>query len=515
MKKIYLLITFLFCNIYLFGQTCKTPTGVSIACERLTETYDSTEIAAGNAYYDSLINANNWSSYRIGDCSTIYNCHGYAWHMSDGGDTLRIPYDSDVAKYYSGVNPTYREVGSSGKYRKVYYNGAQHSAIVDSDYTNWFISKWGNGPLVRHYPNQCIYNLYYNYTLEFYELKIDNLPNSVAEGCATDVSTLDINGASYNWSGDNTYVCASGNTYTGEVTGLDETQGSGEVKVEITSPYSNTTVKGIKSFSVTSAPSNPYISGQTLVCSDGESFTLHNVPTGNTITWSSSSNLSTSDAHANPCTFVSTGNGSGWVKATVSTACDESTFPIDQYDVWSGAPVISSISGPTSTPNGQWATYHAVLDNELSGATDYNWVLNPLNGNSVYDYGDDVDIAFYNSGSYQLLVQALNTCSNPNFGPYYGTSLYVYDSRSLLFTPNPTSGETLLTIESTGKEGQFDENSNWDLEIYNNSQMLKEKKTKMKGKEYKFNTSDWEEGVYMVRVKYKDKILTGKLVVKK
>ena len=75
--------------------------------------------------------------------------------------------------------------------------------------------------------------------------------------------------------------------------------------------------------------------------------------------------------------------------------------------VWVGAPVISSISGPTSTPNNQWATYTAQLQSALSAPTAYNWILNPLNGNSVYYYGSTCDIAFYNSGTYQLVVQAI------------------------------------------------------------------------------------------------------------
>lgn len=83
---------------------------------------------------------------------------------------------------------------------------------------------------------------------------------------------------------------------------------------------------------------------------------------------------------------------------------------------WVGAPVISDISGPTYTPNDEWATYQAELESESSDPTDYNWILNPLNGNSVYDYGISCDIAFYNSGSYQLVVQAKNTCSEPYYG---------------------------------------------------------------------------------------------------
>ncbi|MFV0267938.1 MAG: T9SS type A sorting domain-containing protein, partial [Draconibacterium sp.] len=64
-------------------------------------------------------------------------------------------------------------------------------------------------------------------------------------------------------------------------------------------------------------------------------------------------------------------------------------------------------------------------------------------------------------------------------------------------------------------ETTFDENAEWDLEVYNSMQSLKLKKQKLKGNSVTINTQSWKEGVYMVRVKYKDKILTGKLVVQK
>jgi hypothetical protein len=178
-----------------------------------------------------------------------------------------------------------------------------------------------------------------------------------------------------------------------------------------------------------------------------------------------------------------------------------------------------------NTLNGQWASYHAVLESDLSSPSDYNWILNPQNGNSVYDYGDDVDIAFYNSGSYQLIVQAKNTCSDPNYGPYYVTGIYVYDTRSLSISPNPTTGETTLNIESGTEsetlksasvgEDTFDDNAEWDMEIYSPMQALQTKKTKLKGRSTTIQTTGWTEGVYTVRVKYKDEILTGKLIVKR
>jgi len=95
----------------------------------------------------------------------------------------------------------------------------------------------------------------------------------------------------------------------------------------------------------------------------------------------------------------------------------------------------------------------------------------------------------------------------------------------LSFSPNPTTGETTLTIESGTEsetlnsasvgEDTFDYNAEWDMEIYSPMQALKTKKTKLKGKSTTIQTAGWTEGVYMVRVKYKDEILTGKLIVKR
>jgi len=59
----------------------------------------------------------------------------------------------------------------------------------------------------------------------------------------------------------------------------------------------------------------------------------------------------------------------------------------------------------------------------------------------------------------------------------------------------------------------FDENAEWGVEIFDQMQVLKEQKIKLKGKELKIQTTGWKAGIYIVRVKYKDEYLQGKLVV--
>jgi hypothetical protein len=119
-------------------------------------------------------------------------------------------------------------------------------------------------------------------------------------------------------------------------------------------------------------------------------------------------------------------------------------------------------------------------------------------------------MCFYNSDNYQLVVRAQNTCG---WSDYTITGVEVYDSKGLSIFPNPASGEVTITIETSGeKELPL---SGWDLEIYAPNMMLKEKKTRLKDNKTFINTSGWQEGIYMVRVKSGKNLLTGKLVVKR
>ena len=253
----------------------------------------------------------------------------------------------------------------------------------------------------------------------------------------------------------------------------------------------------------------PRISGPSLICSSGGSFTVNNLPTGATITWSQGPNLARTSAQgSNPCTFSSTGSGSSWIRATLVIGSNTITLP-DKV-VWSGTPVISYISGPTYTPNNQWATYYAMPNNPAMGVTDYNWILSPLNGNSVYDYGWTADIAFYNSGFYQVVSRGQNTCG---WGSYTVTGIEVYDSKGMSVYPNPASGE--VTIEIQSSDDKELPSTVWELEIYTPGMILKEKKTSLKDNKTIINTSGWQEGIYMLRVKHGESLLTGKLIIKR
>jgi len=263
-------------------------------------------------------------------------------------------------------------------------------------------------------------------------------------------------------------------------------------------------------------PGQVTLSGADLVCYSGSTFTANNPPSGSTISWSVTPTLLevySGGSSATPVIRAKTTTTAGLGSITVNFTSNGYTTPGPIKYVNAGGPVISAISGPTSTPNNQWATYHAILESGLSAPTAYNWILNPLNGNSVYNYGSTCDIAFYNSGSYQLVVQAKNTCTGSGYGPYYVTGIYVYNSYRLSISPNPTTTEATIELVNTSTEKAVKQ-IEWDLEVYDAMQSLKAKTQKIKDNKQILSTSGWKDGVYIVRAIIGKDIITGKLIVK-
>ena len=103
--------------------------------------------------------------------------------------------------------------------------------------------------------------------------------------------------------------------------------------------------------------------------------------------------------------------------------------------------------------------------------------------------------------------------------PLYISQYFDYENYcsqySLLITPNPAVSEATVSIIAVSENEYFDENAEWKMEVFDNMQNQKLKNEKLKGKNAKIQTAGWKEGVYIVRVKYKNKILQEKLVVTK
>jgi hypothetical protein len=124
---------------------------------------DATNAQAASLYPNATI---------ISNSSTTYNCHGYAWHKSDGGSTRWIGYyvttDEDIYWNDGGYVQVSSNVAPYAT--KVSYASDDHSAITTTD-PNVFISKWGAWPLMQHAPTYTPYN---SSSLKYYAIPISS-----------------------------------------------------------------------------------------------------------------------------------------------------------------------------------------------------------------------------------------------------------------------------------------------------------------------------------------------------
>ncbi len=287
------------------------------------------------------------------------------------------------------------------------------------------------------------------------------------------------------------------------------------------------------------------ISGNTIVCSSN-AYSVANLPSGSTVTWSLSPHPSAIQLQnnvpgtnqclvSNPYKYPAVMT----LTATITTNCGATIV------------VAKTIASDTNTTYQTGSYYQQVC---IAYNNSFPSQSGTLNGSSVFLYpgcttevslsymtgrtlslasGSAQPLSWYYSSSNSTLYLQLPTQSGPysfnitGAGTCYSKTLvfFTYSGYSLLLSPNPTSGETTVAIEQTSDENDllepsstesgFDYNAEWDIEVYDNLQNQKFKAGKLKGKSTTIQTNGWKEGIYIVRVKYKNEILQEKLVVTK
>ena len=274
------------------------------------------------------------------------------------------------------------------------------------------------------------------------------------------------------------------------------------------------------------------LTGASIICSSGSTYEVENLLQGATVTWSTSSNITrTSSQGSNPCNFVGNGSGSGWLEAYVSVPGGCGNYTLPRKNVWVGPPdqykLDIIIDGGSILAN-DYVSAEADY-NDYPGVLEFDWdLINAVDWEITEESSAGPDNKFVEIEYWEdpypdyedVSIRAKNSCG----WSYFHTETFSVDGGYyMMMSPNPSSGATTVSIESGTEEpalksalttSKIDENVEWDLEIYDAMQSLKQKKTKLKGKSTTINTQSWKEGVYMVRAKYKGKMLTGKLVVK-
>lgn len=257
MKKFILSVFAIVGCITAFAQreiTVYTPTGRPIQTYEILYEQSADERATSEYYFWQWMAEENSQAVPVDGISGLYNCHGYALHMSDGqprklwmNEFSYLIYDN-IAKYWSGTLPTYTLTPTIANATKVYYPQDDHTGVVRGP--NLIESKWGGWPRMLHAPTDCPYPE--STQLNYYTTKITGNDQLCSSGT---YSTLNIPNASYTWSANQVAVQGNGSSATASIINV----GTGWIQASITSPLSNTTILTEKKPLQMSV--NAYISG--------------------------------------------------------------------------------------------------------------------------------------------------------------------------------------------------------------------------------------------------------------
>lgn len=251
----------------------------------------------------------------------------------------------------------------------------------------------------------------------------------------------------------------------------------------------------------------PSITGPSLVCPSGATFSVASLPPGATVSWtrtSTNGNL-TIDPDTGYAYATNTVAGTGTVSAIIHTGCGDVTLPAK--NIYVGSLPTPVLSGNTVVKCNRQLTYRVDNTNEANGESFY-WDSDILSISNETSPTCTVWGDFNGTGYISCTVTA---CGVSKTTTRNNISVIMCDY--LLLSPNPSTDETTVSIES-GTEENAAIASGWDMEVFDQSQLLKIKKTKLKARTTTLNTSGWKDGVYIVRAKIGDEVITEKLIVK-
>ncbi len=297
----------------------------------------------------------------------------------------------------------------------------------------------------------------------------------------------------------------------------------------------------IKTITVSRVWPTIIISGPNVICGTGN-YSI-SLPLNINVYWEATSHLTlVSGQGTSTATFSKDDSGSSQISARLTVDGCSGISNIITKDVCVGTPTptISStwseacncyVSDPLET----FTTYDwdMITCNPSTSSTDYVWEVwgyelpmfaqqsettNVMETTFPYTaYGKHLSYTFYDAQYYTIKAKQRLCSSWSSWATKYVT---VGESLIMIISPNPTNGETTISFKSNSKRTTFDENVEWELEIFAQTQLLKEKKTKLTGNSTTIQTAGWKDGIYTARVKFRikdkpDKIITGKLIVKR
>ena len=272
---------------------------------------------------------------------------------------------------------------------------------------------------------------------------------------------------------------------------------------------------------------NYTIIGPTSICMSGAQFSISNLPTGATVNWTSSSNISIQSGQGiGTATFVPTANQSGgslsFINATITANCG--TYQVSKQNITTNIPNPPIISGPSYVcAGGTWTVSLPDYTSTVQWDFDQN-AFTFYNGGPNTNY---ISLGFksgYSSG--WVSAKLCNSCGCNPSPTYYGigrstsgcAGTYAYS-----YYPNPATDELNVSYEPIS-------NNTADIEVANTSvvkitedfeaKLLDEKgKILLQGKNKKgskvvLKTKDIPNGTYYLHIVDGEEVITNQIIIK-
>lgn len=157
MKTKLFVSLFLLLSVYVFADyraDVQTPNGSNVVAYVTTESTAATRVYFDSHFANAYPNAQQIDTYAGYSSSRTFNCHGYAWYMSE----FQVPLSHPRWIGYSAGNIDEHVYWSDGSYvevpqpvypGKVSWASGDHSAVTTKT-NGLYISKWNEYPLMRH-----------------------------------------------------------------------------------------------------------------------------------------------------------------------------------------------------------------------------------------------------------------------------------------------------------------------------------------------------------------------------
>ncbi|MHC1705747.1 MAG: S8 family serine peptidase [Tenuifilaceae bacterium] len=265
----------------------------------------------------------------------------------------------------------------------------------------------------------------------------------------------------------------------------------------------------------------PTITGPDFICNNDATISLYNIPSGSTVNWLKSDNITFTSSQTNSVTakaINSSVSGIGWVQANIEIVTI-GTCPVKK-DVWVGAPVVTHITGSQHAGAAQVEEIYYANPYYSLAAASYSWQVSP-SYYTLWSSGNEAGISFPYDGDYWVSVNAQNTCGTSSDAQLF-VAVGIYEPYSIF--PNPSDDFFTITLTDnkvqeassvSNAKAAFDLSSNASYSVnILNSMGMPVFSTKSAGTSFSIPTSNLKDGSYIVVVDDGKKSFRKHLIVK-